>query len=64
MKSEENSLHISQDLSETLNDLLKFPLIEAIRGRRSRRFCLGAEIPDGVLSFKSKHEPLPLNEIE
>jgi hypothetical protein len=64
MKSEGNSLDISQDLNETLNDLLKFPLIEAITGRRSRRFCLGAEIPDGVLSFKSKHEPLPLNEIE
>lgn len=63
-KSEEDSLHISQDLNETLNDLLKFPLIEAITGRRSRRFCLGAEIPDGVLSFKSKHEPLSLNEIE
>jgi hypothetical protein len=64
MKSEGNSLDISQDLNETLNDLLKFPLIEALTGRRSRRFCLGANIPDGVLSFKSKHGPLPLNEIE
>jgi hypothetical protein len=49
MKSEGNSLDISQDLNETLNDLLKFPLIEALTGRRSRRFCLGANIPDGVL---------------
>ena len=64
MKSEENSLNISQDLNETLNDLLKFPLMEAIAGRRSRRFCMGAEIPDGVLAFKSKHKAMPLSEIE
>ena len=38
--------------------------MEAITGRRSRRFCMGAEIPDGVLAFKSKHKPLPLSEIE
>ena len=50
MKSEENSLNISQHLNETLNDLLKFPLAEAIAGRRARRFSMGAEIPDGVLS--------------
>ena len=51
-------------LNDTLNELLKFPLMEAIAGRRSRRFCMGAEIPDGVLAFKSKHKPLPLSEIE
>ena len=38
--------------------------MEAIAGRRSRRFCMGAEIPDGILAFKSKHKPLPLIEIE
>jgi hypothetical protein len=53
-----------KDINQTLNDLLKFPLIEAIAGRRARRFCLGAEIPDGVLAFKSKHKPMPLSEIE
>ena len=63
-KSAEYSLDISQNLSETLNDLLRFPLIDALTGRRSRRFCLGAEIPDGVLSFISKHDSLPLSEIE
>jgi hypothetical protein len=51
--------------NESLNDdLLKFPLMEAITGRRSRRFCMGAEIPDGVFAYKSKHDPLPLGEIE
>jgi hypothetical protein len=65
MKSlEEKPLSINQDLKETLNDLLKFPLIEAMAGRRSRRFCMGAEIPDGVLAFKSKQKPMPLSEIE
>lgn len=54
----------NNSLNGTLNELLKFPLMEAIAGRRSRRFCMGAEIPDGVLAFKSKQEPLPLSEIE
>jgi hypothetical protein len=49
MKSlEERPLSINQDLRGTLNDLLKFPLMEAIAGRRARRFCMGAEIPDEV----------------
>src|SRR5918992_592064 len=58
--------HISTNpkLTETLNDLLRFPLIDAIAGRRSRRFCMGAEFPDGVLAFKSKHKAMPLSEIE
>jgi hypothetical protein len=57
-------LKTGESHNDTLNDLLNFPLMEAIAGRRSRRFCMGAEIPDGVLAFKSKHKPLPLSEIE
>jgi hypothetical protein len=53
----------NESLNDTLNDLLRFPLMEAIAGRRSRRFCMGAEIPDGSLAFKSKHMPLPLNDM-
>src|SRR5919108_2806941 len=64
MTTIEKSLDVSAKLAETLNDLLKFPLIEAITGRRARRFCLGAEIPDDTLAFKSKHKPMPLSEIE
>jgi len=45
-------------------DLLTFPLIEALLGRRSRRFFMGAEIPDGVLAFKSRKNPMPLDELE
>lgn len=42
----------------------EFRLIEALLGRRSRRFSLGASIPDGPLAFTSRTEPLPLAEQE
>lgn len=45
-------------------DMLHFGLLEAIPGRRSRRFYMGAEIPDGVFAHKSRHPPLPLSELE
>jgi hypothetical protein len=45
-------------------DVLGFPLIEALYGRRARRFSLGATIPDGPLAFASRHDPLPLTELE
>ncbi len=47
-----------------LKDILEFPLLEALFGRRSRRFALGTSIPDGPLAFTSRHEPLPLSELE
>ena len=62
--TQNHEIAISPNLMVTLNDLLTFPLIDAIGGRRSRRFCLGAEIPDGVLSYKSKHDPVSLTELE
>ena len=45
-------------------DMLGFGLVEALLGRRSRRFFLGAEIPDGIFAYKSRHNPLPLSELE
>lgn len=45
-------------------DILSFPLLEALLGRRSRRFFLGAEIPDGVFAYKSHHKALPLTDLE
>src|SRR5215216_7057648 len=47
-----------------LQDVLQFPLVDALFGRRARRFSLGASIPDGPLAFTSRHEPLPLTELE
>jgi hypothetical protein len=46
------------------NDMINFGLIEALLGRRSRRFFMGAEIPDGVFAYKSKQEPMPLSDFE
>ncbi|HLH67116.1 MAG TPA: hypothetical protein VKV27_15595 [Solirubrobacteraceae bacterium] len=47
-----------------LAELERFPLIEALLGRRSRRFPLGGEIPDGPLAYRSRHEHVPLSELE
>lgn len=47
-----------------LMDAIQFPLIEALYGRRSRRFALGNSIPDGPLAFTSSHDPLSLSGLE
>ena len=52
------------NLPPGFKDMLKFPFIEALTGRRSRRFFMGAEIPEGAFAYKSKHETLPLTEFE
>lgn len=47
-----------------LEDAVAFPLVEALLGRRSRRFPLGGSIPDGPFSYSSGKEPTPLGELE
>jgi hypothetical protein len=47
-----------------LVEAASFPLIEAIHGRRSRRFAKGATIPDGPLAYSSTEQPEPLTEME
>lgn len=47
-----------------LVEAANFPLIDAIRGRRSRRFAKGASIPNGPLAFTSRHAPEPLDALE
>ena len=54
----------NNDIPEGFQDTLDFGLVEAILGRRSRRFFMGAEIPDGVFAYKSRHELMPLSEME
>jgi hypothetical protein len=54
----------SQNLPPGFTDMLNFSLVEALLGRRSRRFFMGAEIPDGVFAYKSKVNSLPLSELE
>jgi hypothetical protein len=50
--------------STPISGLFQYPLMQAIFGRRARRFGLGMEIPSGPLKFKSQHEPHPLSELE
>jgi len=47
-----------------IQDMLSFGLVEALLGRRSRRFFMGAEIPDGVFAYKSRYDPVPLSDLE
>jgi hypothetical protein len=50
--------------STGFNDMMQFGLIEALLGRRSRRFFMGAQIPDGVFAYRSQHESVPLSDLE
>lgn len=47
-----------------LSDLSTFSLLEALAGRRARRFSLGASIPSGELSYTSRSGPMPLSTLE
>jgi hypothetical protein len=53
-----------EKLPAGFKNMLSFGLIDALLGRRSRRFFMGAEIPDGVFAYKSRHKPVPLTELE
>jgi hypothetical protein len=50
--------------SAAKDEWLGYPLIDALRERRSRRFGMGMRIPGGPLAYESQHEPLPLTEEE
>jgi hypothetical protein len=50
--------------SEGLKIAAAFPLIEAIHGRRARRFAKGATIPDGPLAYASTEPVEPLTELQ
>jgi hypothetical protein len=47
-----------------LDALSTFPLLTALRDRRSRRFGLGMKMPSGPLAFESRYKPVPLTEQE
>ena len=44
-------LYLSAAEREALAGLAGYPLLDAIFGRRSRRFPMGGEIPDGPLAY-------------
>src|SRR5262245_61593476 len=45
-------------------DLAAYPLLTALRERRSRRFGLGMKMPGGPLEYQSRHQPVRLSEEE
>ena len=49
---------------DPLAALAEFPLVEALLGRRSRRFGAGMTIPSGPLAYTSRQPPQPLSELE
>jgi len=44
--------------------LARYPLLDALRDRRSRRFGVRMKIESGPFAYESRHEPLPLTETE
>ncbi len=50
--------------TECPENLAAYPLLAALRERRSRRFGLGMKIPGGPLAYQSRHPPVPLSEDE
>ncbi len=47
-----------------LKSMMDFRLVDALLGRCSRRFFMGAEIPDCVFSYRSSQRITPLSELE
>lgn len=58
------TLDTTKTLPHGLIEAARFPLIEAIHGRRSRRFAKGAAIPGGPLAYTSTNAPAPLSALE
>lgn len=52
------------DWNALLADINRFPLMDALYGRRSRRFGWGMQIPHGPLAYKSELPPAPLDDFE
>ena len=52
------------NIPRTDGGLEQYPLLTALRERRSRRVGLGMKIPGGPLAFESRHKPKPLTEAE
>src|SRR5262245_29218665 len=57
-------IELMMTASELLALAWTYPLFEALYGRRSRRFGLGFEMPEGPFRYKSVHRPVPLSELE
>jgi hypothetical protein len=49
---------------DEVKQVFKYPVLEAIARRRSRRFPLGCTLPEGAMQYASKQPAVPLNDIE
>ncbi len=47
-----------------VKEVFKYPLLEAIAHRRSRRFPQGCTLREGALQYASGQPPMPLNDLE
>ena len=54
----------THSVDAALAELTRFPLLDALYGRRSRRFPMGGAIPDGPLAYTSNHDHIRLSELE
>ncbi|GAC69173.1 hypothetical protein [Gordonia soli] len=59
-----SSLTVTDSERAAIAELARFPLLNAINGRRSRRFPVGGSIPTGELAFTSERPVQPLSELE
>ncbi|MFQ5698481.1 MAG: hypothetical protein ACE5IL_09370 [Myxococcota bacterium] len=50
--------------SPGLDSLWRYPLVEALFKRRTRRVALGTEVPGGPTAYRSSSPPVPLGELE
>ncbi len=57
-------VRIGDDETDALRRLTEFSLLDALHGRRSRRFPVGGHIPAGPLAYKSEHEIQALSDLE
>jgi hypothetical protein len=64
MATSDRSLRLDERQRAAVAELSRFPLTEALLGRRSRRFPMGGCIPDEPLAYRSRHEHVPLSELE
>lgn len=64
MANSDRPLELTEHQRAALAELSSFPLMDALLGRRSRRFPMGGQIPDGPLAYRSTQPHVPLTELE
>jgi hypothetical protein len=53
---------LTASMTERADAVAHYPLISALRDRRSRRFGLGMQMPSGPLAYTSRHAAVPISE--